>query len=56
MVKMAVRGISRPHFQMTVVEIQVHFRNEGAVYQYNIRKQSGFHVQLWKHLVKVTCT
>lgn len=41
MVKMAVRGISRPHFQMTVVKIQVHFQNEGAVYQHNIWKQSG---------------
>lgn len=41
MVKMAVRGISKPHFQMTVVKIQVHFQNEGAVYQHNIWKQSG---------------
>lgn len=53
---MAVRHISRPHVQMTVVEIQVHFQNEGAVYQYNIWKQSGCHVQVWQHLVKVTCT
>lgn len=53
---MAARLISRPHVQMTVVETQIHFQNEGAVYQHNIWKQSRCHVQVWQHLVKVTCT
>lgn len=48
-VKMMERGISRPHFQVSVVEIQVNFQKEGAVYQHNnFWKQSGCNVQLWQ--------